>query len=190
MKRYGLLLFLLVMASVLLVACGSQEPEPVTFEIEMSEFAYSIDTLEAQVGQEVTIELLNTGLLEHELMIGRDVMMMNNRPSGYQHDMFEDAGVEPVVVMTAAEMHEDEHEEGDEHSEDEAEHEEGDEHSEDEAEHGHEGFMVALPAEAKEKATITFTVTEDMVGEWEIGCFLQEGVHYDAGMRGKFIVAN
>jgi plastocyanin len=187
MKRYGLLLFVLVIASVLLVACGSQEPEPVTFEIEMSEFAYSIDTLEATVGQDVTIELINSGLLEHELMIGRDVMMMNNRPSGYQHDLFESAGVEPVVVMTAVDMSEDDHAD-DDHEED--EHQEGDEHSEDEAEHGHEGFMVALPAEAMEKATITFTVTEDMVGEWEIGCFVQEGVHYDAGMKGKFVVTN
>ena len=188
MKRFGLF-FVLVMISILLVACGSKDPEPVTFEIEMSEFAFSPETLEAQVGQEVTIELLNTGLLEHELMIGRDVMVMDNRPSGYQHDLFESAGVEPVVAMTALEMHEDEHAE-DEHEED--EHQDDAEHSEDdhedEAEHGHEGFMVALPAEAQEKATVTFTVTEDMVGEGEIGCFLQEGVHYDAGMKGKFIV--
>jgi hypothetical protein len=36
---------------------------------------------------------------------------------------------------------------------------------------------------------VTFTVTEEMVGEWEIGCFLLEGVHYDSGMVGKFIVS-
>jgi ABC-type Zn2+ transport system substrate-binding protein/surface adhesin len=124
-------------------------------------------------------------------MFGREVMMMDNRPSGFEQDMFESAGVEPVVAMSAVEMQEDEHEEaehqeGDEHEE--AEHQEGDEHSESEAGHEHEGFMVLLPAEAKEVATITFTVTEDMLGEWEMGCFLQEGVHYDAGMKGKFIV--
>lgn len=180
MKRYLFLISMLVVVSVLLVACGSQEPEPVTYQVEMSEFAYSPDTLEAKVGQVVTIELTNPGLLEHELMFGREVMMMDNRPSGFEHDMFESAGVEPVVAMSAAEMQEDEHEE--------AEHQEGDEHSESEAGHEHEGFMVLLPAEAKEVATITFTVTEDMVGEWEMGCFLQEGVHYDAGMKGKFIV--
>lgn len=191
MKRYLFLISMLVVVSVLLVACGSQEPEPVTYQVEMSEFAYSPDTLEAKVGQVVTIELTNPGLLEHELMFGREVMMMDNRPSGFEHDMFESAGVEPVVAMSAAEMHEDEHEEaehqeGNEHEE--AEHQQGDEHSESESGHEHEGFMVLLPAEAKEVATITFTVTEDMVGEWEMGCFLQEGVHYDAGMKGKFIV--
>lgn len=181
MKRSIFLVFMLVVVSVLLVACGSQEPEPVTYQVDMSEFAFSPNTLEAKVGQEVTIELTNSGLLEHELMFGREVMMMDNRPSGFAHDMFEDAGVEPMVAMSAMEMQEDEHT-------DEAEHQEGDEHSESEAGHEHEGFMVVLPAEAKEVTTITFTVTEDMVGEWEMGCFLQEGVHYDAGMKGKFIV--
>lgn len=181
MKQSIFLVSMLIMVSALLVACGGQESEPVAYQVEMSEFAFSPDTLEAKVGQEVTIELTNSGLLEHELMFGQEVMMMDNRPNGFEHDMFEDAGVEPVVAMPAMEMQEDEHT-------DEAEHQEGDEHSEDEAGHEHEGFMVALPAESMEKATITFTVTEDMVGEWEMGCFLQEGVHYDAGMKGTFIV--
>lgn len=35
---------------------------------------------------------------------------------------------------------------------------------------------------------ISDTVTEDMIGEWEVGCFLQDGVHYDAGMHGTLIV--
>jgi plastocyanin len=169
MRRNVLLVIILVFVAVVLAACGGQEPEPVTYQVEMSEYAFSPNTLEAKVGQEVTIELTNSGLLEHELMIGRDVMMMDNRPNGFEHDMFGDAGVEPVVAMPAMEMQEGEH-------------------SEDEAGHEHEGFMVALPAESMENATITFTVTEDMVGEWEMGCFLQEGVHYDAGMKGKFIV--
>jgi uncharacterized cupredoxin-like copper-binding protein len=36
---------------------------------------------------------------------------------------------------------------------------------------------------------VKFTVTKDMVGEWEMGCFAQEGVHYTAGMVGKLVVA-
>lgn len=192
MKRSIFLFSMLIVVSALLAACGGQEPEPVTYQVEMSEYAFSPDTLEAKVGQEVTIELTNSGLLEHELMFGREVMMMDNRPNGFEHDMFEEAGVEPAVAMSAMEMQEDEHteetehQEGDEHEE--AEHQEGDEHSESEAGHEHTGFMVTLPAESMEVATITFTVTEDMVSEWEMGCFLQEGVHYDAGMKGKFIV--
>jgi plastocyanin len=51
----------------------------------------------------------------------------------------------------------------------------------------HTGFMVTI-SENGENAMITFTATQDMLGEWEIGCFQQEGVHYDAGMKGKLVV--
>lgn len=155
---------LLAVAGLLLVACAGATPEPVSFTVEMTEYAFNPDTIEVSVGQEVTLDLVNLGALEHEIMFGRDVMMMDNRPSGYQQDMFEVGGVEPHVEMMAGEM---------------SEHEEEEE--------GHTGFMVLLP-ETNDRATLTFTVTEGMVGEWEMGCFEQEGVHYDAGMVGTFIV--
>lgn len=41
-----------------------------------------------------------------------------------------------------------------------------------------------------DQASIIFTVTEEMLGEWEMGCFEQEGVHYDAGMKGKVTVSD
>lgn len=53
--------------------------------------------------------------------------------------------------------------------------------------HEHEGHMVVV-APGKE-ATMVFTVDEKMVGEWEMGCFLLSGVHYDSGMKGKVVVA-
>ena len=95
--------------------------------------------------------------------------MKENRPSGFMMDMFESNHVEPMVTMvTDMDMAmADEHQDGDED--------------------GHEGFMVFLPV-GNEQATITFTVTDDMVGEWEIGCFELDGVHYDAGMKGALIV--
>lgn len=37
---------------------------------------------------------------------------------------------------------------------------------------------------------IEFTVPEDRVGEWEMGCFEDKGTHYDDGMRGKVIVVS
>jgi plastocyanin len=132
----------------------------------MTEYAFTPSTIEAKVGQQVTLNLVNKGSLEHEIMFGRDVMMMNDHPSGYQHDMFEEAGVEPTVMMM--------------------ENMEGMEESEHEEE-AHSGFMVFL-AKTGDEATLTFTVSEDMVGEWEMGCFELEGVHYTSGMVGKFIV--
>jgi plastocyanin len=175
MKKQSLFLLILVVSvAVVLVGCASATPEPVSYTIDMTEYAFTPDRLEAKVGQQVTLNLVNKGQLAHEIMFGRNVMMMDGRPSGYEQDMFMEAGVEPEVMVMEAE-----HEEGEDHDE-EAGHEEGEEH-------GHEGFMVLLN-KTDDQATMTFTVTEDMVGEWEIGCFELDGVHYDAGMKGVFVV--
>ena len=164
MKQLGLIQLLLT-ASILLAACAKQAPEPVTYAINMSEFAFSPNTIEAKVGQQITLELENTGTLEHEIMFGQEVMMMNNRPGGYQSDMFEMANLEPQVMMQEGMSGMGESGFGTDHR----------------------GFMIVLP-KTSGKATMTFTVTKDMQGEWEFGCFSQDGVHYDAGMKGKFVV--
>ena len=151
---------LVFLAVVVLSACSSQKAEPVSITIDMSEYAYSPETIQVKVGQEVTLEMLNNGVLAHELMIGNQVKMTENRPSGYEQDFFEVAGVEPVVTGGEVE----------------------------EGEHGHhEGFMLMLP-KTGDKASMTFTVNKKMVGDWEIGCFEQEGVHYTAGMKAKLVV--
>lgn len=215
MKRY---IFLLVMASLVfaVAACGSggsepEAPEPVSFTIEMTEYSYTPNELTVAVGQEVTLTLVNKGQLEHEIMIGRDVVMADGRPNGYTVDLFEHAGVEPEVhggmlmidgemIMQGdmAESMDDEMEmaEGDsDHDEEMAMDDHEDEHDDEMAveddghAHGHDGLMVMVP-QGDETATMTFIVTEDMVGTWEIGCFQLEGVHYDAGMTGTLTVTD
>ena len=194
MKKLLLIGALVMGLSIVLVACASQAteqvedqvpeqvqeqvPDPIVYTIDMSEYAFAPNSLTAQVGQEVTINLVNSGALEHEIMFGRDVMFTENgRPNGYEHDMFEEAGIEPEVMHMEDEM-EEEHTEGDEHEE------------EDETHMGdHSGFMVVVP-QGEDTARFTFTVTADMLGEWEVGCFLLDGVHYDSGMKGKFTVTN
>lgn len=55
----------------------------------------------------------------------------------------------------------------------------------------HGGVMIMLdPAiiPADQVTTITFTVPADKVGRWEIGCFQEQGQHYDDGMQGILIV--
>jgi plastocyanin len=171
MKRNTIRWLPLAAFVLILAACSggqsesSSKPEPVKYTVAMTEFAFQPAELQAKVGQEVTIELVNSGTLEHEFMVGRDVKMTNNRPDGYEHDMFANTDAEPVVMG-------------------------GQESGMDMGGHGseHTGFMVIVPDES-EKATVTFTATEDMVGEWEIGCFSQDGVHYDAGMKGKLVVS-
>jgi uncharacterized cupredoxin-like copper-binding protein len=156
--RVSMLLTVLILS---LAACGrAATPQPVSMTIEMSEYKFDPSSLEFKVGQQVTLELVNNGQLQHEIMIGREVMKMDNRPSGYQVDLFEAGGVEPEVNII---------EEG--HMTEAANEEEG-----------HAGFMLVLGAGGR--GTMTFNVTDGMAGEWEIGCFEQEGVHYDAGMHG------
>ena len=165
-KLHWMVLWLAVIGW-LVTGCSAKTPDPVKYTIEMSEFSFSPDEIQVQVGQEVTIELVNNGALAHELMIGQNVKMTDNHPNGFEQDMFEAAHVEPMVMggmeegmdMGSNDMHDE-----------------------------HTGFMVSVPT-GGEAATITFTATKDMVGEWEMGCFEQDGVHYSAGMKGKLVVS-
>ena len=158
--RWIVILFLGI---VVLTGCAQATPEPVSFTLDMKEYAFEPAEIEVKVGQQVTLELVNSGVLAHEVMFGRNVMKDNNRPHGYEIDMFETAKVQPMLTAADGSMMEASHEEG------------------------HEGFMVVLE-KTGDKALMTFEVTEDMVGEWEMGCFEQDGVHYDAGMIGTFTV--
>jgi plastocyanin len=165
MTKRGFVVTIFIIGA-LLAACAQQapEPEPVNYTIELSEYAFSPQAIEAEVGQEVTLTLVNKGVLEHEIMFGRQVKMTENRPDGFHSDMFQTADVEPQVTQEQmSEMS-------------------GSMHGPDPS-----GIMVVLP-KTGDQATMTFEVTEEMEGEWEIGCFSQAGVHYDAGMKGKFVV--
>jgi plastocyanin len=172
MTRLGLSMVLLLGIAFVLTACSSDSAgssdqlEPVSYTIEMTEYAFSPQQIEVKVGQEVTLELVNQGLISHELMIGQEVIESNNRPNGFRKDLFDIADVEPVLVggSTAGE-----------HSD-----------TGDGADHSG-SFMVVLP-EKGDKASLTFQVTQDMLGEWELGCFEQDGVHYVAGMKGTLVV--
>lgn len=157
MKRLLPRIILLLFALWLAACGGKQEGRSIAQTIEMTEYSYTPSTLNLQVGDVVTLKLVNEGSLEHEIMFGREVVSENGRPNGYETDMFTSAGVEPMV--SGGEMS----------------------HS-----HDHEGHMVVV-APGKE-STMAFTVTEKMVGEWEMGCFLLSGTHYDSGMQGKVVV--
>jgi uncharacterized cupredoxin-like copper-binding protein len=169
----------ILLAAVLsLTACSTNDsPEPLELTIEMSEFAFTPEDLEFQVGQEVTLHLKNVGFLSHEIMFGREVAFSEGQPSQYVTDMFEVAHVEPEVMMVEGSHNEDE--------ESMAEDDHGEEEMDGDEDHG--GFMVHVPV-GDDEYTMKFMVTEDMVGEWEIGCFDQNGVHYTAGMIGSLTV--
>ena len=149
--------------ALFLASCAQATPEPVSFTIDMTEYKFDPQQIDVKVGQVVTLELVNSGQLAHEIMFGKMVMVENNRPRGYETDMFAVANVMPTVSDASGAPMEASHE------------------------IGHEGFMVVLE-KTGDRANLTFEVTEEMVGDWEMGCFEQDGVHYDAGMIGTFSV--
>jgi uncharacterized cupredoxin-like copper-binding protein len=151
----------------LLSACGAATSKTNQMNISMTEFSYTPNVIEAKVGQQMTLHLMNTGALQHEIVFGRNMMMENSHPNGYEMDMFSMAGMEPVTFSGMDQM------------------QSGMDMGQSGMQHG--GYSVILPLGA-ETADITFTVTQDMVGEWEFGCFEQDGVHYTAGMTGKLVV--
>jgi hypothetical protein len=74
------------------------------------------------------------------------------------------------------------HDEDTAHDDDAAHDDDGDDHMD------HSSFMVSIDAGSEMTHSITFTVTEEMIGDWEIGCFLLQGVHYTSGMTGTLTI--
>jgi uncharacterized cupredoxin-like copper-binding protein len=193
------LLGLLVMV---LSACGGGPPPDANITIVMDEYTFEASDIELKVGQKVTFTLENVGQLDHELMIGRTVTSdSQGRPSGYAEDLFVIAGVMPELVGGGSIM-----DHGDGHSMEEMDHSDeadmedmdhGDEEAADSAdadEHDMDamagGVTMLFQPVGSDSSQVTFTVTEDMLGDWEMGCFQLDGVHYTSGMVGTLTVTN
>jgi plastocyanin len=174
---------LVALFAILLGACGSTPPKPVAFTIEMDEFDFTPEELEVRVGQEVTITLVNVGALDHEFMIGRDVNYNADlQPTGYVDDFFAVGGVLPEVSGGMLMDHNEDEMGGMDHGDDDMD------DSEDMTE-PMDVNMVMQPV-GSDQTVISFTVTEAMLGDWEIGCFELDGVHYTSGMVGTLAVKN
>lgn len=184
-------------------------------QISLSEYKFDPANLEVRAGSTITIRLVNDSQenKEHELMIGREVKMggdFGDQPDGFERDFFEGVEVElvdakDVMMLMAGEatltgekaqellgmemdmgmdadmdMGESGRESGMEGGM-----ESGDDHAGEGAD-DHAGFMIEL--EPGGTATLRFTVPEDKVGEWTIGCFSQDGQHFGEGMKGTLTV--
>lgn len=158
-----------------------------------------------KAGDRVRIVLENRGEKNHEFMIGRDVIRMEDgAANGFEVDFFE--GIEDMVSVDLGEgamlmidgqavdmdmamdegmeMEEDEETMGEE-----GESMEMGEEEEQTADEGmdHMGWMV-MNNVGSGTTVIEFTVPADRVGEWEMGCFEDDGAHYDDGMRGTLTI--
>ncbi len=164
------LLAITLSALMALAACappsgGGTAPTPSgQITIKMSEYKFEPSSIQLKAGQQVKITIENVGEKDHELMIGRKVKQEGGHPAGYEENFFKGIEVkaerEGKAIDPMSLVEEEEHD---------------------------AGFMVVLHKGDK-PVTISFTVPADKVGEWEMGCFEDDGQHYNEGMKGKLTV--
>lgn len=159
------IILVVALAGLFLAACGGGDAPATTsneITVQMSEYTFSPNTIRVKAGEEVTITLENKGEKEHEILIGRQVNMEEGVPGGFETDLFDH---DPSLVQASGGegFHEGSPEEIDE-----------------------EGYHVELEPGAT--GTLVFTIPASKAGEWEIGCFIDDGQHYDEGMKGQLIV--
>lgn len=148
-----------------LAACASAGPAgPVRITLKMDEHRFDPSTIRVKAGQEIRLTLVNQGKETHELMIGRELMTRAGRPVGFHQDFFDGVVVKAERGGKAIDIRELMEEEEEVH-----------------------GFRVALEP-GSEPVTLIFTVPADKVGEWQMGCFENDGAHWDLGMQGRWVV--
>src|ERR1700741_662056 len=77
MKRnfFILTLFSFVASVLFVLTAYSSQDEPNTVQISIGDFYFKPEIVQLKAGQEVKVELVNEGKLEHEFMVGRGVKM-------------------------------------------------------------------------------------------------------------------
>ncbi len=201
MKRSLFLIILLPVTFLLLVtACKHGEKASTIHHIVTGDFFFKPETIKLKAGQEVKIELTNEGNIEHEFMIGRGVKTEGTHTHGEMHEgMGESNEAQEMEHEHNEEMHDNEGMQDTQRmnsthtamskgfTQDFFEGIDVAVKTEDGAEFmrmpGHGNMVLLKP---RSRATITFTVPPDRVGEWEMACFIPG--HYEAKMKGNVIV--
>lgn len=148
--------------TLLLAAVGpfavAQDAERMEVVIELHEFNFTVGGGEAnapivlKAGQPYSVVFSNVGMMEHEVLIGRTVLVEDGVPDGYETNL-----LDAIAVKIAG----------------------------DDWEVGTSGF-VEVELEPGESVEIHFTLPAELIGTWEIGCFVPG--HYQAGMLAPVIV--
>ena len=104
---------MILAVSMLAAACGSGgdggkatgaggDPDA-HIRVNMTEYGFGSDVIEVRAGQTVEFLLKNSGDLDHEFMIGREVTSgMGGTATGFEHDFFD--GLAPTVDPPGARM--------------------------------------------------------------------------------------
>ena len=188
--------------TLVLAACGGAvEPNEVgEVEFVLTDNTISPSVVKVKAGQKVRFIVRNEGRHLHEFMIGRephpgtDYLQGEAVYEAFGVDFFEglEVSVSGGMPMNFAGMEEMDMDGMDMGGD--AGHDEGGDGMDMGGEEVHHGAMVMLqpgsPAtnEPGETTVIEFTVPEDRVGVWQIGCFQEAGQHFEDGMRATLIV--
>lgn len=199
MRRTGLLMVGLL--ALVVAACGGggeaiADGGEVT--ITLDEFEFDPSEIHLTPGTTVTIQLENIGEKDHEFMVGQEVHIEDGLPHGFESDFFDTVEGLTIDPPDALETSMEGMDMGDESMSDTTMGDMGsdttmgdmgsDTTMGDMEGEGMEDMGVMVVRAPTETATITFTVTEASIGEWEIGCFEEDGAHWDDGMKGTIIV--
>ena len=161
---------------------GEEEHEFMIGRVVSSEVGYP-DTFETDFFHGVTVDVVGEPLMvmDGEAMLTRDgKMAMEGMATEGDHD--EGSSTMEGMAMDGMAT-EGDHDEGSSAMEGMAM--EG-EHGE-MAMDGDHGFMISQAA-GTGGTIVTIEIPEDKVGTWEIGCFIDEGTHYEDGMKGTLTV--
>ena len=147
-------------ASILLAGslALAQDAEPTQVRVEMAAFYFQVEgqaqneAIVLQAGQPYELVFANVGTMEHEVLIGREVIVEDGVPDGYETNLL-DAVVTDVV---------------------------------DDDRMVRMSGVIEFELEEGESLTLRVTVPEDLVGTWEVGCFVPG--HYEAGMKAPFVI--
>ena len=147
-----------LVAAVAAMGHAAVTDERVVVRIEMGEFYFQVEGQERNApivflaGQRYEVVFVNVGVMEHEVLIGRDVVVEDEIPDGYEVNLLD--AVEVDVVGEGWEV-------------------------------GTSGF-VEVELEAGQTVVLHFTLPDEAIGTWEIGCFIPG--HYQAGMLAPVVV--
>ena len=153
------------------------ETEPVMIEVTMADFSYSPAVLRIPAGRPVALVFVNTGVVEHEFMVGRTAVK-----GDFAADLFENVDIEMGNMDAADHDHADagSHEHADPAAQVQAD---PVEHTHAEGQDDHGTMIVVEPGA---RGSMTFELPVDLRGEWEMACFIPG--HYDGGMHGVVVV--
>lgn len=154
-------LIIVLATTVTVTACAGAATGDVT--ISSAEFSFKPNALRWKVGQQIRITLTNDGQKAHEWVIGRSPMSMPGMARTFSEQFFTGVDVKferdgRTADPSTVWM----------------------------TEMGPDERSVALPI-GTPRIDVIFTVP-DKPGEWEMGCFEDDGAHYDDGMKGKVTV--